>query len=504
MTRRRFSLAVVAMCMVISVAVGLQFRGSEAATMVTISGRVYNATTGAGLSGLTLHLCSGNPNIVTNSSGNWSYTLTQWHWFCVEYVSGAPASVKFKDAPNVTAEAKAVGATSYESQVAGVNCYHSSSCTGDAPKYDRSVDTGYDLRFSSVATPAPTPAPTPKPTPIPTPVPTPVPTTTPIPTPVPPGSTPKPPTTTPKPPTPRSGTPTPIPGSGAGSGAGAPASGAPDVTPPSAPGSLQALVSGDNALVTLSWSASSDDSSGVKEYQVERSLDAATWVTLSGTVTELLYRDDGAAFGVDYYYRVQAIDNAGNASAYAMADATTPDFTGNTSNNDSTTYTSDDRLANVLLPSGALDGDADCTVTKDLTSHPGNATHIVVGGPYVLVCKDAAGSVLSDFNKPVTWTYNLKGKLAGFQNPAPSNIGAGTAVAVKAFTFDKKTQVLQFTVAQAGGTVVLATAKPAFPINLVIILAVLLVVIVGVVVFVLRHVQKQNYDDYLRSKYYNL
>jgi len=486
-----------ALCVVASVAGGLQLRQSQAATMVTISGRVYNATTGSGLSSVKLHLCSGNPDVVTNSAGNWSYTLTQWHWFCTEYLSGAPSNVTFKDAPNLTSEAKAAGLKSYESQVAGIVCYHSTSCSGDAPKYDRSVDTGYDLRFTSVATPAPTPVPTKTPTPAPTPVPTK--TATPVPTPVP---TTKPPATTKTP------APAPTPSRGLVPITPQVASAATnnDKTPPTVPANFQILVSSDNAVVSLSWEASTD-ASGIKGYSLERSFDKATWTNLTpgSLITDVHYQDDKAAFGLHYYYRLQAFDNAGNPSDYAQADVTTPDFSSNTSQDNSTTYTSDDQLATVLLPSGAIDGNADCTISKDEHALEPPKDKPIVAGPYKLFCKSESGDVISQLNKPVAATYQLKGKMGGYASPSGVVVDAsGKAVASTDAQYDKKSEVMQFTAAQIGATAVLGIKKSGPPLNFIIFLIAIIAVIVGVILLVLRRTQKQNYDEYLRKKYYNL
>jgi hypothetical protein len=421
--RRRFNVSVLALCVLISVALGLQFRGSQAASMATISGRVYNSSNNAGLSGVTLKLCSGNPNVVTNSSGNWSYTLTQAHWFCVEYLSGAPTTVTYRDAPNRTAEAKADGIKYYESQVAGLNCYHNSGCSNDAPKYDRSVDTGYDLRFLSKATPAPTPTPTPTRTPTPAPTPTPVPTPIKTPTPNPPA--PRTPTPVPGAPAPTR-TPTPVSGSGGRTptpAAGAPAA-APDTQPPSAPSAFQASVTGNNAVVDLNWQAA-EDASGIRAYRLERSVDTVLWMPLTDTVTELEYHDKTVAFDLHYYYRLAAIDTAGNESAFSYADAATPKFASNVSVDTDTTYTSDDQIVSLLLPGGAVDTSAACTITKDGGRKVELKGRALAAGVYELVCKTEGGILITDFGKPLTWNFNLKSKLKGLNNFGEFDPGSG-------------------------------------------------------------------------------
>lgn len=481
-TRRRFNLLVLLLCVLGSVGVGLQWRGGQAATVVTISGRVYNSATGAGLSGITLKLCSGNPNVVTNASGYWSYSLTQQHWFCTEYLAGASASLILLDAPNNTAEAKAVGLQSYESQRAGMNCYHStsSSCSGDSPKYDRSVDTGYDLRFKPVATPLPaTPAATPKPA-------------TPFP------ATPAP--ATPKPATPKptikpivATTPTPV--------VAVVSTPIPSAAP-TAPTSLQLLSSSDNAVVELVWSAATA-AGGVKGYKVERS-SGKEW-TILAELTKLSYRDDKAAFGTYYYYRVQAIGTDGQVSGYATSETATPEFKANTDSGGAIIYTSEDQLVNVQLPLDAVADSADCTIHKEeAKTSIGTKSHPVILGPYALICKDVSGSLITDLQKPLTWTYNLKGKLAGYTQPEAAQLVDGANKLITTASFDTKSEVLRFTAAQTGTTLVLAAVKPMLPIRLIVIVIAILVLVGGVVLLLLRRTQKQNYDDYLRSKYYNL
>jgi hypothetical protein len=487
--RQRFNVTILVLCMVISVALGVQFRGSQAATMATVSGRVYNSTNGAGLSGVTLKLCSGNPNVVTNSSGNWSYTMTQWHWFCVEYLSGAPSSVTYRDAPNRTAEAKSDNVKYYESQVAGVNCYHNTACSNDAPRYDRTVDSGYDLRFLSKATPTPTPTKTP--TPVPTPAPAP---STPAPTPKTPAPTPKPaPTKTPVNPGGGSG--------GAGSG-GAATPAAPDTTPPSMPGSFQGEVTGSNAVVELSWQAAGDDS-GIKGYHLERSLDKMNWFNKADALTGLTYQDDNAGFDLHYYYRLSAIDNAGNVSGYTTTEVATPKFAGNTSVDNATTYTSEDGMVSVLVPSGAFAGDAACSITQDDSQKPGTKERPLVGSVYVFLCKTVAGDTISDFGQPLTWNFNLKGKLRGLTRPE-AYLADNAKVAVKGAKYDANSNVLSFASSSNVPVYVLAAKAPGIPLNLIAIVLAAVIGVGGVLVVILRRRQKVNYDEYLRQKYYNL
>ncbi len=86
-------------------------------------------------------------------------------------------------------------------------------------------------------------------------------------------------------------------------------SGGGDPTPPSIPQDLAASVALGPPSVTLSWSPSTDDQSGISHYRIYRN---GTFINTS-TITE--YVDFNVATGTTYTYRVSAVDNAGNQSA---------------------------------------------------------------------------------------------------------------------------------------------------------------------------------------------
>jgi hypothetical protein len=89
---------------------------------------------------------------------------------------------------------------------------------------------------------------------------------------------------------------------------------APDTAAPTAPTGLQAV--GGRASVSLSWSPATDDRA-VTGYQVWRSRSATTGFTRVATVAGTAYTDGSVARRTTYYYRVRAVDAAGNLSAYA-------------------------------------------------------------------------------------------------------------------------------------------------------------------------------------------
>ena len=104
---------------------------------------------------------------------------------------------------------------------------------------------------------------------------------------------------------------------------------APDTTPPSAPGTLNAT--GGAGQVSLSWGAATDDV-GVTKYDVYRSTTPGFTPDASNRIAQpagTSYTDTGLAVGT-YYYRVAAEDAAGNVGASsneasaAASDGTAP------------------------------------------------------------------------------------------------------------------------------------------------------------------------------------
>ena len=84
-----------------------------------------------------------------------------------------------------------------------------------------------------------------------------------------------------------------------------------DITDPSQPMGLVATTV-DNTSVDLDWQASNDDT-GVTGYTVYRSLDGSTFSFLAST-PDTAFLDDGLAPGTTYWWKVDAVDAAGNRS----------------------------------------------------------------------------------------------------------------------------------------------------------------------------------------------
>jgi type II secretory pathway pseudopilin PulG len=105
-----------------------------------------------------------------------------------------------------------------------------------------------------------------------------------------------------------------------------------DTVPPSVPGDFAVVKNGaSQPSIRLSWSASIDSgtpTSGLLCHQIERSASGSgPWTTIDANVspTAIAYIDSTAGWASTWYYRVRALDIAGNSSSYTSALAATTD-----------------------------------------------------------------------------------------------------------------------------------------------------------------------------------
>ncbi len=172
-----------------------------------------------------------------------------------------------------------------------------------------------------------------------------------------------------------------------------------DTTPPSAPGNFQAAY--NENVVDLRWDAATDDR-GVSGYQLERSLDQSQWQTIGETINGTAYTDQDVNFQTTYYYRLRAIDESGNASANAEAQVATGSFAPNAKSEEALVLTSDDGVAVVTVPAGALNEAASCDLRSSKYLSPNAKGYASISGPYELLCKLASGSRVTAYAQPVT------------------------------------------------------------------------------------------------------
>jgi hypothetical protein len=98
----------------------------------------------------------------------------------------------------------------------------------------------------------------------------------------------------------------------------------PDILAPSVPSGLTDSVNGDS--VALDWDDSIDDKSGFKEYIVEYADNSDFTGASSQTVAASELDINGLDDMTTYYWRVKAVDNAGNESAWSTTDSFTIDL----------------------------------------------------------------------------------------------------------------------------------------------------------------------------------
>ncbi len=514
---------------------------------VTVKGRAYDKRTGKGIPGIVIETCNAGQR-TTDSSGNYSFSAMYSTGYCLRPQSGKPAGYSGP----TTIQNPEIGnsTTHYEYQIAGKNCYHNADggCGGPQLTWDRPTDSGLDFIYTSPAPPAP--GVTLKVNGV--------------------DQVTVPPSTTVRLSWSSTGSPTSCSASGSWSGSqktantvnvnvgsstgtksyklsctnpsgtgsdtvtvivkkGAPKpvkgcgpgtdnstckggpivtspSGQADHTAPTVPGDFKAGLGADKSIVLLSWSASAD-ASGIKAYQIERSADQTKWATLKSNISGTKYTDSATDFKTVYFYRVKAIDNAGNSSGYAKTDITTGAFT---ATKEGSTISSDDKIVQVFLPDGSLGANASCTIdpSTDNTDSLKDVKLQLIYGPYAILCKTADGEALTTFLKPIdVHIYPQADKTKHYKtvqvfvynqdNSAWQEVQVDT-------TNDNGQVVLSFKAANPLQLAVLGQPKPGLPLG--IFSFIFLIILAAVIAFIilLRRAQKQHYHDYLRRKYYNL
>jgi cellulose 1,4-beta-cellobiosidase len=100
-----------------------------------------------------------------------------------------------------------------------------------------------------------------------------------------------------------------------------------DSAPPSVPVPLAAVAVSNQSTIQLTWGESTDTGNpavGLAGYVVERSPNGSTdWTQIASLILALDYDDTNAGWSSTWYYRVNAVDLVGNASAWAGPAAAT-------------------------------------------------------------------------------------------------------------------------------------------------------------------------------------
>jgi len=280
-----------------------------------------------------------------------------------------------------------------------------------------------------------------------------------------------------------------------------------DTQAPSKPGGFTPALASDGSAVSLSWSASTDNV-GVASYSLERSLDQKTWAALGQAITDTSYTDSDTAFSKHYFYRLKALDAAGNASEYATGDITTGAFTANASAAQDLILSSEDGVMSAKLPPGTVDKQTDCSLVEDSDNKDRilSAGLLSGSGPYSLVCKLADGTQLDKFTGTVTIitsdkskVYSKLTKLKFYRYDTENNIWVALDTSL-----NKKTHLLSATITQPSQIAVLGVAKKGISSTLIAIIVLPLILLAAFAVWRLRQQQKEQYSEYIRRKYYDL
>ncbi len=286
-----------------------------------------------------------------------------------------------------------------------------------------------------------------------------------------------------------------------------------DTTAPSIPGNFKAVLGADKSIVMLSWSASADTGgSGLKGYQIERSLDQTKWVTLSSSLTTAQFTDATTAYKTAYFYRVKAVDNSGNASGYAKTNITTGEFKATA---EGTLISSPDGIIRATLPVGSLDAAASCSIvinSDNNQSLKGLKPLLLMYGPYQLACKTQDGSQFNSFKKPINVAAYPEAKKVGKYKTVSivrynSNGDNWSQLKTQTNQLDNKDKnkiSLTFTISTPLTLAVMGLPKPGLPWGWISLILLLLMIGAAIFILYLRRAQREHYQDYLRRKYYNL
>ncbi len=181
-------------------------------------------------------------------------------------------------------------------------------------------------------------------------------------------------------------------------------------TAPTMPNYITATGDKGSSTVHLAWGDSSSETPVY--YLIERSQNDKTWQKLSATITNNFYDDYDTDFATRYSYRVTAINELGKKSASTTVSITTNKFDANLTARQSLSLKSNDKTLQVTIPTHAVKDEANCSivVATDLPLNVAGDKQRIVGDPYRLVCQYSDGSLVKQFQKPLSVTVTLPEK----------------------------------------------------------------------------------------------
>lgn len=179
-----------------------------------------------------------------------------------------------------------------------------------------------------------------------------------------------------------------------------------DSTPPSTPANFTGSYS--QSAVDIRWDGATDDV-GLAGYQLERSLDNSTWQKLgeNDVIEDTIYADYNVSFQTKYYYRIRAMDQAGNPSPYATVEIETGAFEPNYATDADLELVTDDGKFTVSIPSGAMSEPALCIIAASQFLPPLIKNFESASGPHDVNCKPKSGIQILEFSKDITVRFNV-------------------------------------------------------------------------------------------------
>lgn len=275
---------------------------------------------------------------------------------------------------------------------------------------------------------------------------------------------------------------------------------APETGPMAGPADFVVMADGtDIQALDLSWSPVAGSN---MTYKLERSTDRQQWLPVGSYIKEAHYRDSGLAPDVRHYYRLSALDGDGRPSEFVYADGSTGQILG-TAAAGIQEFISGDKLARVTVKTNDMPQKvAVCVVVTVDQGVPHD--EVMVAGAYSLECREANGGLISGWQAMVTWKLQLKERMTGLSKPAARNFVADGKAAIVQSRYDQTAGEMTITAPATAKLAAVAPEPDMIWVNLVIAGGLGLMGLLPLSLIPLRRARKQDYREYLRSKYYNL
>jgi hypothetical protein len=230
---------------------------------------------------------------------------------------------------------------------------------------------------------------------------------------------------------------------------------------------------------------------------VERSIDRATWQE-RGRPTDTHFDDDSLTPDVRYYYQLTAVGAGDVVSEPVSADITLAGVLA--AHSDTIVASADDRVS-VAIPSATLENGTVCQLAN-VSAFRAEGRQAVTDA-YELTCKNGDGGVIAALTMPLRWQFNLKDQLKGLDKPVAGQMYEDK-LQLHDGLYDAKATRLTATFVPTGRVAVFASAPSRFWINFGLIGLGILGLLAVLLFLPFQFNKKQNYQAYLRAKYYNL